>query len=236
MIDLNRNVGTNGHPVSALHEYAVGLIYDRLHRNPNEVRSVRTDVRLPQVNGEMSGNVLDGVAWVAIPDELSAIGGFVPDIALYGEDHRPIRMIEVVTTSPPSPKKRDFFAHHSIEIIEVPCRSEDDLHSLAWPIAPLKPGESRRTHDYPLRPYEWRPWAYRMDVRSNGQRHDGFQAQQDADKRVVDLLSDLQVCSPHVRRQFCQVMREDLGTIESLLPLRADNPKRAIIYDRGDAQ
>ena len=234
MIDLTRIVGTNAFPVSALHEYAVGLIYDRLQVDPKEVMSGESDIRLPMVNGEMSGNLLEGVTRVRIPDILSPIGGFVPDIALHGKDDRPIRVIEVICTSGPMPKKRDFFKAHSIEIVEVPCKTEADLHRLARPVAPRQPGETAKHSPFPHRPSQWTPWPYRRDIRGPGHSHrtrqTPWEAQNDADERIVKLLNDLAMASPHIRREFYLVMNEELGTIESFLPLRADNPKRDLLY------
>lgn len=234
MVELNRNVGTEGYPVSALHEYAVGLIFDRLKRDPKEVTSGESDVRLTMVNGEMSVNLLEGVERVTIPNTLSAIGGFVPDIALFNQDNDPIRVIEVVTTSEPTEKKREFFKAHDISIIEVPCRTASDLYGLVRQVEPIHPGEGRTTDGYIVRPNEWQPWAYRRDIREGGVNYrperNPAHIQHDADSRIVALLNDLAYSTPHIRREFLRVIRDELPTIESQLPLRRDNPKWGILF------
>ena len=60
--EWRRNVGTEAYPVSFLHEYAVALIYDQL--------ILGSDVQLPLLNGERSGNVMEGVGHVNFPDSL----------------------------------------------------------------------------------------------------------------------------------------------------------------------
>ena len=82
----NKNVGTENYPVSFLHEYAVGLIWDMLSNrwdgrseSPAEKtkggrRSNDGQVQLPTLSSELSGNVLEGVDKVVIPDPLQPIG------------------------------------------------------------------------------------------------------------------------------------------------------------------
>ena len=117
--NLDRNVGTQASPVSWLHERAVALLWDELRRslfeygrNLNGSRGaerLRQEPRVLRVHtadgwsGDLCGG---GVARIDFPDDLTHIGGVIPDIALYNEDNRPIRLIEVVVMSPPDSKKQ----------------------------------------------------------------------------------------------------------------------------------
>ncbi len=56
----------------------------------------------------MSGNLLEGVTEVKIPDpEWDQVGGVVPDHTLLGPENRPVRIIEVIVHSPPTKAKRE---------------------------------------------------------------------------------------------------------------------------------
>ena len=90
--EWSRNVGTDAFPVSFLHEYAVGLIWDMLHSGEGLVQ-------LPLLDGSLTSNLMDGVDKVIIPDALQSIAGYIPDISLL-QDSRPIRCIEIVVTNP----------------------------------------------------------------------------------------------------------------------------------------
>ena len=231
--DLKRNVGTASEPKSALHEYGVGIIYDRIKLSMDSImgkeriKSRYGDVpaiELPTVSGEMSGNILEDVSEVTIPDVLTPIGGFIPDIALFNSDRKPVRVIEVVCTSAPADKKRDFFKAYNIEIVEVPCRNKDDLLSLARP-TPRLDGPRIPHDDYPRRVAPWTPWPYARDIRDRRGRGP-YERQQQADEAIGNLLENLMMASPHMRREFLRVVTTELGTLESLLPLYQDNPKR----------
>ena len=92
--EWSRNVGTQSFPVSFLHEYAVGLLWDALQG--------KDAVIVKTMDGNMSRNLKEGVARVVIPDAMQPIGGVVPDLALLDKDLHPVRIIEVVVTSPPT--------------------------------------------------------------------------------------------------------------------------------------
>ena len=120
--EWNRNVGTRAYPVSFLHEYAVALIYDQL--------IFGSDLQLPLLDGERSGNVIKDVGHVAFPDSLQAIGGYLPDIALYDSSFRVIRVIEVVVTAPVPQEKLHSPESRDVEVLQVPVRTEDDVRAL----------------------------------------------------------------------------------------------------------
>ena len=120
--DWSRNVGTGTYPVSFLHEYAVGLIWDQLHLNSGAVT-------LPTLDGNISEDVMSGVDKVIIPDSLQSIAGFIPDISML-QDARPVRCIEVVVTNPVPPKKVAAMQNLGVEVIQVPVRNEKELCAL----------------------------------------------------------------------------------------------------------
>ncbi len=111
-IDWMANVGSWNNPVSLLHEYAVGLIYDRIRYGLRYGKPVR----LMTDNG-ISGDITRGASEVRVPDEWTAIGGFYPDLALYGGDTKPVRIIEVIVTSPPQSNKIDSLKKRGVDVV-----------------------------------------------------------------------------------------------------------------------
>lgn len=212
--DWGRNVGTAAFPVTFLHEYAVGLLWDWLNSNTGPVR-------VPTLEGDLSEDVLAGIDKVIIPDNLNAVAGYVPDIlCLY--DSRPVRLIEVVVTSPVTLGKMTALTNLGVEVVQVPVRNETELMALFPSTMPDK--------------FRW--WAsYNKDeqVFQDARKASGvswrgtrqfrmLNAQETADEAITSLTDHLFRCSPSVRRNFLSVLR-GMGTLESLYPLRLENPK-----------
>ena len=101
--DYMRNVGTHNSPLTWLHERTVALLYDELQAGLRKGTQVRTRT---SPDGELSDNLLEGARRLDIPDDLTPIGGTVPDLALYNDKERPVRIIEVVVSSPPGPEEK----------------------------------------------------------------------------------------------------------------------------------
>ena len=213
----SRNVGTGGFPVSFLHEYAVALIYDRL--------SLRGQLKLPLLNGEWSGDVLEGVANVGIPDSLQPIGGYLPDIALYGDSYKVIRVIEVVVTSACSEDKIHSLERRGVEVLQVPARNENELRAIfPSPYA-----------DKPWWPHFSRSEEVFMEARRKsgvnweGTRHHRIlSGQQRANKVLEELMTNLSMCSPYVRRAFVNQLKA-IDSLDSLYPIRQENPKLEVL-------
>ncbi len=209
MVDQTmQNVGTANHPVSWLHQRTVALLYDELTRADGTDDEVR--VRLAP-DGEMSGNLTDGVAKVKIPGEWDSVGGVVPDLILYADDDTPVRIIEVIVSSPPTAAKRkklDSLRKRGVDVVEVKITDERDLLRLCW--APTKVV------------YGWRTPHERFSVNIAANEHKRGQVR-DLNKTVMELARALQFCSPQVRRDLWHVLRS-IGTLESLYPVRLDNP------------
>ena len=85
--EWTKNVGSESYPVSFLHEYAVGLIWDLLHTQ-------KGPVKLPTMDGSRSGDVVADIDRIIIPDALQSVAGYIPDISLL-KDSRPVRCVEV---------------------------------------------------------------------------------------------------------------------------------------------
>ena len=194
--EWSKNVGTQAFPVSFLHEYAVGLLWDRLQDRDAVV--VRT------MDGELSGDLKVGVDRVVIPDSMQPIGGCIPDLALLDRDLRPVRVIEVVVTSPPTEEKLEKLKRledRGVEVVIVPVRSEEELKGLV-------PADGR---------FERINWANVLGPRGSRyqQRYDGI---------VGTLMDALIHCTPEVRRRFVRIL-DELDNLESLYPLSPNNPK-----------
>ena len=216
--DWRRNVGTEAYPVSFLHEYAVALIYDQL--------ILGREVQLPLLNGELSSNVMEGVGHINFPDSLQAIGGYVPDIALYDSSFRVLRVIEVVVTKDvPSDKLRSLESR-GVEVLQVPVRSESDLRALYPPSDNVKPWWWPEYHQG-LRAFPKAQeilgvnWLFPP-------HHQPSSSQLHADHEIKQLMGNLSRCSPEVRRAFVAWLK-DIESLDSLYPIQRDNPKRDVL-------
>ena len=209
-----RNVGTIERPKSWLHERAVALIYDELRRGEHTpsytgIREGRP-VCVKRSNGEWTDNLNEGVQEVVIPGEWDQVGGIVPDLILYGDKREPVRIIEVIVTSPPSPEKRrklEQLARRGVDVVYVEVRTERDLFGLVRGNANEFAWTSLVSHD----------------VKNRG-RHDVFyRRQRSANNTVRELMHALQACEPEVRREFVELCRQ-MSSLNALYPLRPDNP------------
>lgn len=214
--EWSRNVGTESFPVSFLHEYAVGIIWDML------VHSNSDSVHLPLLDGTVSRNLMEDVDKVIIPDALQSIAGKIPDISLL-RDSRPIKCIEVTVTNPVSEQKAKAIENLGVELFQVPVRNENELRSLFASV-----------------PEQTRSWWAKRDETSERQgetlyladkRRIGFKWrgsprdwQARADSAISELMDNLHWCSPEVRRAFLACLKE-MESLESLFPIRPDNPK-----------
>ena len=201
-----KNVGTNANPVSYLHEYAVALLWDQLDAGLARGGEVRARVS-PE---EFSGNLLEGVKRMTIPDSLTPIGGFIPDIALFDENDKPVRVIEVAVTGAPAASKIASLSQRGVDVVTIPVGDEDDLKRLCW-----TPAEIRFAPD--IAAVYARRWSASARAAVNSQRHHN--------DVVRGMTAALQSCTPETRREFLEVLR-NLDTLNSLYPISSDNPKR----------
>ena len=214
-----RNVGTDHHPESYLHARAVACLWDALHGFYGEKpllagtkatgmgsRAIRVNL---QPGGPMSGNLLEGVTKVKVPDpEWDQVGGVVPDLTLLGPNDRPVRIIEVIVNSPPTKTKReklDRLQRRGVDVIEVEVSLPDDILNLCWERSFPSFGSKIRTH-----------WA-----NGNGKLRQRMQI--DMDKEIDSLITSLKNCSPAKRRELYDVLKH-LDSVESLAPISPDNP------------
>ena len=213
------NVGTSSAPVSWLHQRAVALLYDEITNGlragtqttkAGEVWNYEVRV-LKEPCGELTDNLLADVTKVKVPGEWDQVGGVVPDLILYGEEDRPVRIIEVIVTSPPNStkqKKLETLRRRGVDVVLVTIRNESDLLKLCWTPATVRFSSLSETDSYSLRYAE-----------TKGK---GIGVSQ-PDKTVKQLGEALRNCSPAVRREFV-VTLSSINKLDSLFPLRPDNP------------
>ncbi len=237
-IDANQNVGTSNHPVSWLHERAVALLYDELtcahYRLPLDGNDIdRSEVRAWLTpDGEMSGNLLDGVESVHVPGEWDNVGGIVPDLILKDGAGNPVRIIEVVVTNPISSEKRrklESLEKRGVDCVEIVVKTEKDLLNLCW--VPSRIVFTR----YDAREINVNRGRARSMNRANGEKYQGSfspgrWASKEANSEVEKLISSLLSCSPGHRRQFLEVCRA-LHSLESLLPVHPLNPLKEVLNE-----
>ncbi len=212
--EWSRNVGSENFPVSFLHEYAVGVIWDLLHTTAGPVE-------LPTIDGSRSDDVLEGIDRIIIPDALQSIAGHIPDISLL-KDTRPVRCIEVIVTTPVSPKKLTAMQNLGIDVVQVPVRNEDEFRTICPPVDTEKP---RWWPKYSAHEEVFRSARHKSGVNWRGSRHYRvLKGQEQADEAIHTLLNNLFLCSPEVRRVFVARLN-DITSLHSLYPLRKENPK-----------
>ena len=217
--DWSRNVGTQSFPVSFLHEYAVGLLWDRLHGND--------PVIVTTMYGRTSTNLKDGTDRVVIPDSMQPIGGCIPDLALLDENLRPVRVVEVVVTSPPTGEKMEKLKRleeRGVEVVLVPVRNEVELKALV----PTETDGKRINWAY-----SWSPWVFEQVGIINFPRMSSIRiAQGTADAKVGELINAIVQCDPETRRRLGRLL-DELGSLEAAYPLSPKNPKRTNLTSNG---
>ena len=226
---IHRNVGTGSQPKGWLHERGVALIYDELRfisegKKGHVPRPVR--VRLSP-NGDLSTDLLEGVASIHIPTEWDSVGGITPDLILKSEDGTPVRIIEVVVTSPPSREKRRklrMLADRGVDCVEVRISTEADLRNLCW-----TPSEFKFADFNPHMLMRRSGRAVGLKQR-NGDTYQGefkptLWASREADDQILQFMDSLQRASPATRRRFVELFKS-LQSLESVLPVHPLNPMR----------
>ena len=151
---------------------------------------------------------------------MQPIGGCIPDLALLDKDLRPVRVIEVVVTSPPTGEKLEKLERleqRGVEVVLVPVRNEEELKALMPSVS-----DSQK----PAWAYTWSPWVFdQVGVVNFPQRGSIRTAQATADTKVNEFIKALVRCEPETRRQLFKVL-EELESLESRYPLSPKNPKR----------
>ena len=148
-----------------------------------------------------------------MPDpEWDSVGGIVPDLILYGDDDaKPIRIIEVVVTSPPSEKKQqklDTLNKRGVDVVVLTVKEEVDLLNLC--------------------PTWWRPKfgsltskdEFDINLQINQVRRREMRSYDDT---VWELIKAIQSCRPSTRRALLKILSE-LKSLDSLYPIRPNNP------------
>ena len=204
--EWNHNVGTENYPVSFLHEYAVGLIWDFLKHPDARWQDSKT------ITGTVWDGLMVGVSQVVIPDSLQPIGGYIPDLALLDKDLHVVKVIEVIVTNEPNEKKIKALTERGVEVVQIKVHDEEELQNLF----PTPTVGSRRWLRH-LSPGESVTIGFRKV------------SQDSADRKIDELMEFLALASPSKRAEFLNFLK-DMTSLESLMPMRSDNPKRSVLY------
>ena len=220
-----RNVGTETHPVSWLHQRAVGIIYDALaheqFQGPIDSREGWNQVRVNlKPGGPFSNDLRDGVSTVIVPGEWDSVGGLVPDLICKDEKGNPVRIIEVVVTNSPNAAKRqklETLKRRGVDCVEIEVHTEEDLKNLCWMPAP----------------FHFATYDGRESLRRKGVNVSSAEEQmQAANESIGQLITDLIACSPKHRRQVLEVLR-GMNRLESTWPIHPKNPLREQLNSNG---
>ena len=150
--------------------------------------------------GALSVNLREGVAQVVIPGEWDNVGGIVPDLICRDENGAPVRLIEVIVSSPPTKTKRaklEALQRRGVDVVEVTVKTEKDLMNLVW--------EPKTVHY------------------SAAHSRSSLPRQQNPDEKVEKLIRAIRDCNPKLRRQLLAVLR-GLCSLDSSWPVSVDNP------------
>ena len=217
-----RNVGTPENPVSYLHEYAIALIWDRLEFGKCEVK---TD------SGQYERVSVPPGGRIAIPDELTAIGGMMPDIAIYNAEHRPVAIVEVQVTAVPSDRKIARMRKLGVQMFVVPVPNQEALRNM---LCPVSTQDVLPDMQLPCRYYGHstliikRLWN-KVFTRKDRRRLDFFRQNLDeANESVAELIRSLRMCDPTLRQELRSVL-DTLDSVESIYPILPDNPKAQVL-------
>ena len=213
-----RNVGTPENPVSYLHEYAVALIWDMLEFGECHVKTA---------SGEYERVGVPEGGRIAIPDELTAIGGMVPDIAIYNAEHRPVAIVEVQVTAVPSDRKIATMRKLGIRMFVVPVPNEEALREM---LRPVSARDILPDMQIPCRYYGHsvlmlkRLWKKVFTWRDRRRLNLFRQNLDESNDSVAALIRSLRMCDPTLRQELRFVL-DTLDSIESIHPILPDNPK-----------
>ena len=216
--DWFHNFGTESYPVSFLHEYSVALIWDILH-------TAKGPVSLPTIAGQPSSNLLEGVDQIIIPDALQSIAGYIPDISLL-KNSRPLRCIEVVVNNPTHEDKLKAMTNLGVEVVQIPARTEQEFLNISPMPGTAIPWWPRFNEDEQA----FRQARTNAGVNWQGTRHHKIlRGQELADRAIRDLINNLTLCTPETRRAFL-TMLAGIPSLDSLYPIRRENPKYDILH------
>lgn len=204
MSKWTRNVGTPDHPVSYLHEYAVALIWDRLRVGGCFVKTTSSN-EYEHISVPKGGRI-------AIPDELTPIGGMVPDIAIYDSDHRPVTVVEVQVTSSPSKDKMSRLERLGVKMVIVPVPNHEALLTMFQPVS-----VEELFHSIYIPSFYY---GHTNLLR----RYEGGKERRQANYAIGDLIRHLKMCDPALRQELRTVL-DELDSIESQHPILPGNPK-----------
>ena len=193
---------TYGGAASYLHEYAVAFLFDLLTKHLN---SGRGDVRVVMANGEVSGNLLEGVIYIDIPDDLTAVGGSYPDIVLKDAGQKPLRVVEIERSHTTPGNKIAELEKRGVNVICIRVQEPDDLKVLCWqPLPRFAPDLEVDFSRHKIHPS-------RIGSGKMFGRYDtlplSLDKQRKSDEYIERWLDDLQNCNPTVRRRLLAVLQ-----------------------------
>ena len=238
------NVGSDSHPVTYLHEYAVALLWETVETYGGCF--VNTMTGWEQV-------FKHSVASLIVPTDLQAVGGLVPDLAIYDKQHNPKTIFEVVVTNPPSISKSEKLKklqERGIQVIVTKrLVSEKDLEDFvrtfeehkrmeqdSWPVLDVrdyfKPEHSYIKHF--MEDESFRKFLPHVETAGVGLiapeiRSLMVERQREANSNILGLMQNLAFCEPYVRREFFRMMNVAGRDIHARFPISPSNPKSEVL-------
>ena len=192
---------------------------------------------------------------MAYPDATTAIANSIPDLAIYDENHRPIRVVEVEYSSKPNADKIKRLNNLGVDVVVAEVHNHSRLFNFIQTgrvqtaktdkFMPDKGELNRRRLNYKAVLWNEQSRVYMPDMAAANlavvnipeqQRNGDIQFK--ANRTIKDFMNALAWCSPEVRREFCEMMfgQDELRDIHALYPISSANPKFDVLRDAYNMQ
>ena len=127
----HKNLSLNCTPETALHYSFKNLLAKKIQNHIDNKKVLAIKWKCEQCHEYHSGNLLKKAVQVETEYDL---GNCKPDIALLGQNNRPVAVIEIIVTHAPEQQALDFYKNKKIAVVPFTLESDKDIHRLQDPI------------------------------------------------------------------------------------------------------
>ena len=123
----HKNLSPNCNPETALHHSFKNLLAKKIQEHIDNKKPLEIRWKCGKCHDYHSGNLLKKAVQVKVEHNL---GSYRPDIALLGQDNKPVAVIEVIVTHAPEQQALDFYKQNKIAVVHFTLKSDKDIHLL----------------------------------------------------------------------------------------------------------
>ena len=153
-------------------------------------------------------------------NEWTSVGGIQPDIVCYGDDPDvPVRIVEVIVTSPPTEEKRkklETLKRRGVDVVEVTVTGEADLRRLVHRYDADSKAEC--SGEFPVHRFAMAPLRYRRGHHNN-QRFEGSIL--GGGISLSDVVSAIALATPFERQALYDALCQ-LKELDALWPVPSE--------------